>query len=87
MMMPHVINYNSQDNATAAVYAQLHPELNTFFQQLLTAAQMKQRLSERAIPSTALPSLASQAAKQWTAQFNPRPVDEAALLQIYHAAW
>jgi alcohol dehydrogenase len=87
MMMPHIIRYNAQAPATAAIYAQLHPELESFFQHMLSQAKMPQRLSQLSIPTTALPSLASQAAKQWTAQFNPRPVNEASLLEIYQAAW
>jgi alcohol dehydrogenase class IV len=34
-----------------------------------------------------LPHLASQAAKQWTAGFNPRPVQEEDLLELYQRAY
>jgi alcohol dehydrogenase len=38
------------------------------------------------VAAAKLPELAAMAAKQWTAQFNPRPVGEAELLAIYRMA-
>ena len=43
-------------------------------------------LSECGVASGILPVLAEEAAQQWTARFNPRPVDVAELLQLYEAA-
>jgi alcohol dehydrogenase len=34
-----------------------------------------------------LPLLAEEASQQWTGRFNPRPVGEAELLQLYEAAF
>jgi alcohol dehydrogenase len=44
-------------------------------------------LSEHGITREILPRLADLAAKQWTAQFNPRKVGEAELLKIYESAF
>ena len=33
-----------------------------------------------------LPDLAEEAARQWTGNFNPRPVDAANLLELYRQA-
>ena len=33
-----------------------------------------------------LPVLAEEASQQWTARFNPRPVTEAEILELYEAA-
>jgi hypothetical protein len=34
-----------------------------------------------------LNQLSEAAAKQWTGTFNPRPVNEKVLLEIYQGAW
>jgi hypothetical protein len=34
-----------------------------------------------------LPELAKEAARQWTARFNPRPVQENDLLEIYRCVY
>ena len=49
-------------------------------------AGLPETLKECGIPADALPRLASEAAEQWTAGFNPRPVTRAGLLGLYEAA-
>jgi len=49
-------------------------------------AGLPQRLSECGITDGILPVLAEEAFQQWTARFNPRPVTEGDLLQLYKAA-
>jgi alcohol dehydrogenase len=39
------------------------------------------------VSEIALPDLAKAAAKEWTGTFNPRPVAETELLEIYEAAY
>ena len=39
------------------------------------------------LKATGLPSLAAAAAQQWTANFNPRQVGQAELLEIYRQAY
>jgi alcohol dehydrogenase len=34
-----------------------------------------------------VPELAAEAAKQWTAQYNPVPLDEAGMADLYRAAF
>ena len=48
---------------------------------------LPQRLSQMGVPRAALAELAGFAAQEWTAQFNPRPVDATALGEIYERAW
>ena len=43
-------------------------------------------LSDLGVPAGDLPTLASEAASQKTAQFNPRPVTEAEILNLYKMA-
>jgi alcohol dehydrogenase len=53
---------------------------------LLDTASIPRRLEELSIRSDQIPELAAMAAKQWTAAFNPRPVDEASFRHIYQKA-
>jgi alcohol dehydrogenase len=87
LMMPHIIRYNGQDAASAATYAELYAgDLAARVEALLKLAQMPLNLSHYGVTEQNLPLLAAQAAKQWTAGFNPRAVDEAAFHGIYRGA-
>jgi alcohol dehydrogenase len=89
MMLPHVVRYNA--DAPGGHYADAlgieGPALASRLEQLLDAGRIRRRLSDHDIPETSLPMLAAEAAKQWTATFNPRPVSEADLLALYRAAY
>ena len=90
LMLPHVVRLNAADAATAAVYrtltddAGLAPDgLPDFLASQLDLAGLDRTLR---CPDEAVPDLARMAAAQWTAQFNPVPVDEAAFARLYEAA-
>jgi alcohol dehydrogenase len=94
LMLPHVVRFN--ETAASALYDELAGrdgggnEQRPLMEQLLTlraAAGLPQRLRDCAVPRDALPALAKEAAEQWTARFNPRPVEEPDLLELYEAAW
>ena len=50
-------------------------------------AELPTRLSDCGISRGILPVLAEEAAQQWTGRYNPRPVGETELLQLYEAAY
>jgi alcohol dehydrogenase len=87
MMLPHVVRFNGKEgdpyidalsiNATALAHR---------IEQLLDAGRIRRQLSEHDIPEDALPMLATDAAGQWTATFNPRPVSQQQLLDLYRQA-
>ena len=54
---------------------------------MLRAAGLPGRLCDCGVPEELLDSLAGEAAMQWTAGFNPRPVGKAELLEIYRRAF
>jgi alcohol dehydrogenase len=54
---------------------------------LLARAGLATTLRSLGIDPLRLPQLATQAAKQWTAGFNPRAVGEAELLALYQEAY
>lgn len=103
MMLPHVIRFNAVDEQARLGYAQLAsaPEiacvsdgLNQAVDALISevegfldAANMPRRLRDCGVESSALRKLAAEAAKQWTATFNPRAITEADFLSLYEAAF
>jgi alcohol dehydrogenase len=103
MMLPHVVRFNAGDEKARLAYGQLAsaPEIACVsdgldqavdalvqeIERLLVLAKMPTRLREYGVESNKLPLLAAEAAKQWTANFNPRPITEADLLMLYEAAF
>ncbi len=86
LMLPHVVRFNTRDGNP---YADLDPDPVHFLRLLdglLSATRMPRSLRELSVPCDALPDLAALAATQWTANFNPRPVAAAELLEIYRQA-
>ena len=91
IMLPHVMRFNCSDPEIVTAYGHTTggldvPELTEKFVSLLRIGAMPTNLSSYGINETDLASLASQAASQWTAQFNPVPVDEQVFLKLYKAA-
>jgi len=54
---------------------------------VICRAGLPLRLSDCGVDHKVLPSLAQEAAEQWTGQFNPRPVGEKGFLRLYEAAY
>jgi alcohol dehydrogenase len=76
LMLPHVIRFNDA-NAEG---------LAGRIEEMLDVVRFPRRLANFGVTEAAVPELADMAAQQWTAKFNPRPVNAAALQNIYLAA-
>lgn len=91
LMLPHVVRFNgSQDSQCEKTYTAMGGSSQSLAETLAGFCEhsgLKIRLSEIGVNEEQLPQLAAAAAKQWTGTFNPVPVDEEALLKIYHAAF
>ncbi len=99
ILLPHVLRFNNE--AVGALYADLAHEVGLLNGDALAAGEvlaqriagfvqaagLPGRLSECGISRGILPVLAEEAAQQWTGRYNPRPVGEAELLQLYEAAY
>ena len=86
LMLPHVIDFNSE--IVGEHYRELFPSsLSERICKLKTTAQLPSMLRDFEIDEGDLPELAKEAANQWTGQFNPRPVGETELLQLYESAY
>jgi alcohol dehydrogenase len=87
VMLPHIIRYNAALPEIAALYqSYFDGDLADRITELLAEARMPLRISHYGITEADVPKLAAMAAKQWTAQFNPRPVSEADFAGLFQAA-
>jgi alcohol dehydrogenase class IV len=99
-MLPAVVRFNGEDPQAAEQYQRLALLANLCpadapasvavealacrIEALLRTADAPS-LAGSDVAGAAVPDLASEAARQWTAQFNPRPVGEAELSRLYLA--
>ncbi|MBG90034.1 MAG: alcohol dehydrogenase [Verrucomicrobiales bacterium] len=99
MMLPLVVRFNSQEPAAKRAYAELAsaPEIATVsdgldsavdaliarLESLLNQAGMPPTLGECDADAELIPALAGEAAKQWTANFNPREIGESDFKTLY----
>jgi alcohol dehydrogenase len=95
MMLPHVVSFNREEPAAAehyqalASYSGLGSEVDALVERLsslVVETGLPETLGACGVPSSAVESLASGAAEQWTAQFNPRPVTADDFRRLYEAA-
>ena len=103
MMLPHVVRFNGADPEALKAYAELAsaPEiacvsdgfeealdaLISHLNVLLNIAGMPPSLADCGVTRSMIPTLAEEAAKQWTASFNPRPVSKEDFSLLYAAAF
>ena len=89
LMLPVVVRFNGQRHAS--MYEALHPQgsegLAVRVEALRARAGLPARLRDVDVSRDVLPSLAADAAMQWTGQHNPRPVDRDDLVRLYEEAW
>lgn len=91
LMLPHVIRFNS--SVAGEAYRELYPEgdLADRITALKQIGNLPNRLRDypvQYIIGTAdLPTLAKEAATQWTAQFNPRPVNVSDFMKLYEQVY
>jgi len=88
MMLPHVVRFNAGKTVAAEEYSLLAAaagaaDLADFLASLLDSAGMPARIEGGALTDENIPHLADEAAAQWTAQFNPRPVSAGDFAALY----
>ncbi|MGD0261716.1 MAG: iron-containing alcohol dehydrogenase [Verrucomicrobiota bacterium] len=102
MMLPHVVRFNARKPVVARAYAEVAcaaqiarpsetPEaaaehLAGRLESLLELAGLPRTLEHCGAKPEDLPRLASEAARQWTAQFNPRTVTASDFQHLYNSA-
>ena len=99
-MLPAVVRFNGEETQVAEEYRELAraaglvgpattaraavDALAQRIEDLLAVAQAPS-LTASAVAADQVPALAEEAARQWTAKFNPRPVGAAELTSLYEA--
>jgi alcohol dehydrogenase len=103
MMLPYVVRFNGRDPEALKAYAELAsaPEIACIsdgldtalealidrLEKLLDVAQMPRSLADCGVAAAMIPTLAEEAAKQWTATFNPRPITARDFADLYEQAF
>jgi alcohol dehydrogenase len=99
VMLPHVIRFNA--SIAGPMYADLAGDIDLcdrddpqapqrlaeFVARLAADAGLPQTLAECDVDPELFATLAKEAAEQWTARFNPRPVDASCLEELYRCAY
>ncbi len=91
LMLPHVIRFNS--TLAGKLYRQFHPSGNLADRivHLKQMSDLPNTLRACAVQHTIIPTdipiLAKEASIQWTAQFNPRPLNIQDFINLYEAAY
>jgi alcohol dehydrogenase len=86
LMLPHVVRFNSRQGNPYAALNEDAEALARRIEAMLDAGGIPLRLPDVGADRAKLSQLASIAAMQWTATFNPVPVTERDLLHIYEMA-
>jgi len=87
LMLPHVVRFNAETGMNP--YSDLCDDadlLATRLEAFLEVGRLPRRLSECGVAAADLAPLGTLACGQWTARFNPRPVAEADLVDLYRRA-
>jgi alcohol dehydrogenase len=99
LVLPAVMEFNAEDHETRSIYAELARSANLAepmlddnaaanclikrVQEILQLSSFPTSLSEIGFSMDDLDSLARDASDQWTANFNPRLVNEEAFKNLY----
>jgi len=102
LMLPHVVRFNAGDGGARMIYAQFAlaagiapisdapamavAALAKRLTQLTSLAGLPLTLEQCGVDRDSIPMLAEEAARQWTAGFNPRPIAANDFVRLYEAA-
>lgn len=83
VMLPHVVRWNAE--VVGGLYEELLPgkDLAARLEELARAGELPRTLGEIGASAADIPSLAADAATQWTGTHNPRAFDETAARALY----
>lgn len=103
VMLPWVIRFNAEEESARRIYHDLAVssgiakdpgdesasvnELTQFIENLIRSAGLKSDLASLEVRKDAIPLMAEEAERQWTAQFNPRKIEKSDFVSLYEAAY
>lgn len=102
VMLPWIMRFNSKDKQARRIYHDLAvaagistnsgdafrsvSELIQFIEQLVRMIGLESDLASLNVRRDAIPLMAEEASRQWTAQFNPRQIEKSDFVSLYEAA-
>jgi alcohol dehydrogenase class IV len=101
IMLPHVVRFNGLDGVDVrSLYGHFAADLNLcaaddpdapqrladLLREMTRRTGMPTSLSECGVEAGLIPTLAQEAAEQWTGKFNPRPVQASQFEELYRCA-
>ena len=99
LLLPHVVRFNAEVADALTAYEELTDAAEIVsagkgrldalverIEMMLDLARLPRSLAACGVERTAIPMLAEEAARQWTAGFNPRPVTKEVFVRLYEAA-
>ena len=103
LMLPAVVRFNGEDDESRRIYRDLAlyggmlegsldprevaPALADALEDYLRLAMLPRRLTECNVRESDLAPMSEEAARQWTAGFNPRPASSRDFLRLYQSVW
>ncbi len=87
VMLPTVVAHNIHTHGDLYKGLAEHADLVGRLVEIRSDLGLPGRLSDLGVGAEAIPGLAKAASEQWTATFNPRPVDEHECRDMYEAAF
>ena len=103
LMLPHVVRFNGENPAVRQAYAELasapeiacasdghEPAWEALIERLdmlLKLAEIPRSLAECEVKREMIPTLAEEAARQWTATLNPRAMGKEDFVELYESAY
>jgi alcohol dehydrogenase len=87
VLLPYVVRFNASDGENPYAALDQEPErLACRIETMIEIASLPRCLRDCKVTADLLPELADEAAREWTARFNPRPVAAAELHEVYQRA-
>lgn len=103
VMLPWVMRFNAEEDESRRIYHDLAVssgiakdpgdeaasvnELTQFIENLIQSAGLESNLASLKVRQDAIPLMAEEAERQWTAQFNPRKIEKSDFVSLYEAAY
>ena len=90
VLLPQVVRFNAKDEAARREYQTLFGDaekLASRLEELLEIGGLPRNLRECSVQREAIPQMAEEASKQWTATFNPREIGAAEFEELYEKAF
>jgi alcohol dehydrogenase len=90
IVLPHVVRFNAHiegiyDDLLAANGLRDAEELAVAIENILALSGLQKPLREFGVTREGIPALAEEAARQWTATFNPRAITAVDFVELYTA--